>query len=63
MKFTQTYNFCICLKSSKIDSLVPSLTAKMKTLLILAKNSWKIEIKFSPSALFQMELELVSNAL
>ena len=30
------------------DSLVPSPSAKMKVLLILAKNSRKAEIKFSP---------------
>ena len=30
------------------DSLVPSLLAKMKVLLILAQNSWKTEVKLFP---------------
>ena len=30
------------------DSRVPSISIKMKVLLILEENSWKIEIKFFP---------------
>ena len=41
-----------------------SLPAKMKILLILAKNSWKIEIKlFSVMRYFAWKLKLVSNIL
>ena len=34
---------------------MPSLPPKIKILLMLAKNSWKIEIKTSPISLFHMK--------
>ena len=43
------------LRTSENNSLVASLPAKMEILLILAKISRKIEIKFSRSALFHMK--------
>ena len=36
------------LESSYNNSLVSNLPAKIKILLVLAKNSWKAEIKFFP---------------
>ena len=42
---------------------MPSPTASMKTLSILAKKSRKIAIKLFPQCIIQHELELVSNIL
>ena len=38
-----------------IEQQVPSLPAKMKILLILAKNSWKTEIKLFPKCFISHE--------
>ena len=43
------------LKTSQNDSLVSSLPAKMKTLLILAKTLEKSKLNFSSSAIFHMK--------
>ena len=50
------------LKTSNNDSLVPSFPAKIKILLILAKNSWKPEKQkktFPVVRCFTWKLELV----
>ena len=43
------------LKTSQNNSLVSSLPAKMKTLLILAKTLEKSKLNFSSSAIFHMK--------
>ena len=52
------------LRTSKNESLVPNLSAKIKVYLILAKKFWKIKLKIFPVACyFTSKLELISHIL